>query len=1298
MKKVLTKEQIEALNLDLHIALNANAGSGKTSVLVERYFKILEKGLKEDQSLTPDNIVAITFTKKAAAEMLSRVVSKFSDNFNLEKIKEKSGKLDLSLIERLRLFRNKLTNARISTIHSFCLQIISNYPIESGIPVNFREISESERLQLLENAFNQTLMNWLDDTEKKKHLSDILSIISFNDLKEVTYKAISNIDLWEYLNELYSKSFDEYFDLLQRYVRKTYQNCLNQFCVQISITFQDDDNLQLSSDKVKILKDFLNESQRFKSDSYRELLFDNEFWELLGNFIGTVYTQNFTPRKKEFKDQDIYQQLQDISQRYKGILKFLLEIIEYHSLRVSMPKISGEEFDIERRYYETSKTIFSFIKDVNSLFAKLKYDEGFVDFSDMLVKTRDLFKNFPDILNEVRKEIKFLLVDEFQDTDQIQFEIVKMLVPSFASKETSIPNLFIVGDEKQSIYSFRNADVRVFKKAKEYITELNYDSGYDVGLLKLTTTFRLRPEIAGFVDKVFTNLMDYDIADPVSDFNINYEPFVIPEEKLNLNEAISSSVVPPITFLFEIEGEEANKRKKGLYNLKHSSLANSTNVNEDEIVDVGGVDEVETSTLPILIAKHIRYIVNNEDAKIFDKEKDCYRTVRYSDIALISRKTKDLAQIASVFSDFGIPFLFFGSKNFFSTREVRDIIAFLKFLVNPKDDVSLAGVLRSVFFAFTDELLTNIATVTNEKNVTFWEKLHLFKKYLEERVNSGATDEFREQLTRVNFAIEVMERLLQQVSILPINEIIHRILVETEWHKKVRVFQNAEQMLANIDELLDYARDYINIGFRTILDFLDDIDYISRQGIPDVDRFGFVASDAVTLLTFHSAKGLEFPVVYVHNIDYATRGADNVQISRELGLIFPIEILLDDEVIKFRTLQNLFVSKQLQMEEEAEELRILYVALTRASDYLIITGKLSEQKTKADKNSENVCKPRQKLKDIFDVLEISIPFPKHNYGIQIKSKINVSSYDENKGYKDYSIDIEIPIKFIFDLYPDELIDNAEKQLVEQIQEIPKLQLLDKIESSISKNIFSSTKFNIFATDTGNYVRSYFLGIHRNLVELMKSSFDDDFEDKDDLILPSIVGNTIHFCLERINDWYTSDGFLVDKLYETIDTALYEQKRQIHLDVQRQIVEQCSNVIQTKLFKKYDDLILTAKKEFELIFPFENNYLIAKLDILFQNEDGNFEIWDWKSNNVRNVDEMIVVAESYKLQMETYAFALWNLYPSQDIFKAKLLFTRLAKPNANDEEWTYDFRWTRDDLFTIKNRLIDYISKINNLEF
>ncbi len=1276
--KKLTNEQLAALDLNAHIALNANAGSGKTSVLVERFYSILEKSIKGEIEVSPDEIVAITFTKKASAEMLSRVINRFNTSFQTENTNLDYNNIkDLYQLEKLSSTRNKLTNARISTIHSFCLQILTNYLVEANLPAYFSEISESERLKLLDDAFNSVLMKWIGTKEKKSVLSKILSSVSLEDLRDLSQKVISNIDLWNDLQKIYKKSFNNYLEDLEKYFHNTYNRCIFSFLQFFKDLSEDNTENKKPTEIAKEISSLITFTKHLFKGEKSTLLFDSSFWDKLSGLFEKIYTKDKKLRKKVFKIDEYFEDIEKRNEKFQKTIKFLNKIIEYNSFKKRIRE-NYPALDIEQRYFETSKIIFDFIKDVYYYFEKLKFDKGFIDYSDMLLKTNQLFNQYPNVLEEIRKGIKFLMVDEFQDTDQLQFEIIQQLVPKNGNNTNNIPNLFIVGDEKQSIYSFRNADVRVFKNAKCYIEELNNQNSESYlsnkGLLKLTLTFRLKPEIAAFVDNSFEIIMDVSDEEPYSDFNIDYEPFVIPESKLQ-QYANRNFAIPPITFLLE------NKSKTTLISNNEEAIINEL---EDQNKNEETNENIDTNNLDLLISKHIHFIVQNDDVLIYDKDNDIFRKIEYSDIAILSRKIKDLTKVATVLSSQNIPFIFQGVRNFFAVNEIQDIVSFLKFLVNPKNDISLLAILRSVFFEFTDEDLLNIASST-EENLPFWDKIQKYFDLLSSCKDIGSQSESDFLLLKkIENTIQILKKLQQLVSILPINELIHRILVETDWHKKVRYFKNFDQILANVDEFLQYSREYVEIGFRTILDFIQDIDYISKYGISDVDRFGFISSNAVRLLTYHSAKGLEFPVVYLYRIDAKPRETKYIDVSREIGLIFPMEIYLENEVQKAPTLQNLIASEQLQIEQDAEESRILYVATTRASDFLIITGSIEFDKKTFEP------KVKYHLKNLLDALDIKIN-QKQFDSLTLNLHLTILREDEQTD----EINIDVPIEYFIDNF-----DRQKSSVLTEDTNLPELPrpiiLLEKIQPEIRKNIFSSTKFNIYSLNPKNYVKSYFLGLHRSPNEIFHSSFEEEFETKDNIIVSSIIGNTVHHCLENISYWFNQNEFFVDKLIETIENSIFQQERNLSREIQNIILNQCSNIVQTKLFRKCKDLILNSPKEYEILLPIDKNFLFAKIDLLLQNQNGEYEIWDWKSNNLKSCLEIPEYANTYKSQMETYALAVSYLQPNQEIIRAKLLFTKLARPEADDSEWTFDFFWTKDDLIEIEKKRKIQIQNMNKL--
>ncbi len=1294
MSRKLTREQQLALDLSCNIALEANAGSGKTNVLVERYFRIVDQilqGHPDFVGFTPDNIVAITFTNKAAAEMHSRVVEKFNAEYG-KQLYSYTG--DMKQLETIRFFRDKLTNARISTIHSFCLQILSNYPLEANIPVNFREISTSEQLRIFDDSFHFTLDYWLSNQTLKDVIKRILAYIDLPNLKAIANRVISSPDLFQNLDEIYSKEFDSFLKKFVYETHKLLSKAFKAFRSDLKTLFEkysgNNDALR-NNISLSVVKD---DFERLTELDELEILTDFSFWNSLNeDLTGQLYVKSFENVRNNIKkfDEGFYLALRARHSNYRPISLFINKMLKYCQARRELNLLDARNIPVEERYFEISKSLFNFIKDVYERFQQLKFDNNFLDFNDMLVKTYQLLKNNREILDEVRSGIRFLLIDEFQDTDNLQYGIVQLLVPGLKEDNTlaNSPNLFIVGDAKQSIYRFRNADVKVFNEAKKDIQEFNNRS-FDAlpqelnsGILQLTSTFRLRPEIAAFVDYVAPKIMNFTDFEPKPEHEVVYQPFVIPNYKIYQRDE-SNLRVAPVTFLTVVQKrqEDDDTRYEGESNEsegKFDALAN-------------------------LLVKHLVYISDNEDVKIYDKSIGGFRKVSFSDIAIISRKTNDLAKLIPVLSSNNIPFIFQGGSSFFETREAEDIVAFLKFLLNPTNDISLIAILRSTFFCFTDELLLNIATVTQEKT-SFWKKLHLYRDFLFENIGEEMELEVAEkQYLMVSGAIQILCNLLDSFSILPINEVIQRIINETNWLSTIQNLNNRDQILANVDELLDYAREYINVGFRTIWDFISDMDYLRKYGAIESDHFGSVSSDAVKLLTIHSSKGLEFPVVYIYRIDAQTQRGDSIQVSKKFGLIFPFEIESispnnnTDESLQERVvipnLIHLIANYHNQIEDDAEERRILYVALTRSSDYLIITGELSEQKKKNDEGTFLVPKKKTLNKIIENLENFSFQYGVSRY----QSKFPLLILDtENPETPSEDISIDVPIDVIVDSFtlekPYEVAQEPEKNKVHE----DKLLVLGSIESELGKKILSSTQFNVYLDNPGTYAKTYILGLPTEFDELSKATFAEDIENSDHLIAASLFGSAVHYCLENIEQWYFDDAPDVASLNITLENFLFANERLVELEVQNRVVEQCINITQTPLFLLHKERILRAPKEFKIILPFRNNYLLAKIDLFFQSESGNFEIWDWKSNNISSFDEIPRIAEHYRFQMLIYSFLASKLYNEQDRWIARLLFTRLARPKVNDEQWIYTFTFDKHQLDELELQIETYIKQICTIQ-
>ncbi|MGQ9818452.1 MAG: UvrD-helicase domain-containing protein [Candidatus Kapaibacteriales bacterium] len=1305
MANSLTAEQKQALDLTKHIALNANAGSGKTSVLVERYLKIIDEFIKsKDASSGPKNILAITFTNKAASEMLSRVIAKFHEKYEKLLYIRTTDSSSLISSQRVREIRDRLTSARISTIHSFCLDIIARYPVESGIPINFREISQAERFALIEQAFNAIIDKWLSSessngSNKRKLLSEILTQIDIQELREITRLLVSNNHLIQYFNDYYDRDFRDNSKSMFEFINKTYFISGLNFFVFLKDTLENiinDESKLISLSKANYLLNGL------KSSSF-EVLADDSFWKE----IKGAYESFFTKKKQLKKDTEKYL-TPDVSNNINNKANISSAFIEFiddvHSYNLIVNKFFNDKplFWLEEKYFQLCQNIFHFVLDVYEEFQVLKYEEGLLDFNDMLLFAYKLLRDNPEVVEEILRDIKYILVDEFQDTDDLQYRIVKTLVPNLnpVSLKTNSPNLFVVGDSKQSIYSFRNADVRIFERIKSEISNANKSLGISTsndGILRLSYTFRLHPEISAFVDLIFSKLMMKNEFTPLTDFHIPYERFIIPIGKFI--EYVESTPE---------ETRARNPRIKFLIHLKKE--AEAANLDDGEQTD--GVD-----TLTRNVVRHIQHIVGNDDYTIFDKKSKTNRVITYSDIAIISRKIKDLASLITVLSEARIPFIFHGVRNFFATAEIADFIAFLKFLINPNDDVAFAGILRSIFFGFTDEWLLNIATVTDNKDLSFWEKFHILIEKLEANEIEMQNEEEKEDLLRnLKETKNILSELLSRYSSLPLNEVIQRIINQTNWIYKVRQKQNYEQIIANIDELLDYARDFIGHGFRTISDFVEQIEYANQHSIPEGERFGTVAINAIRLLTIHSSKGLEFPVVYVYQIDSKAKSNQNFFLSKEFGFAFPMKIYSQDRKFSVKTLQYYIAKYHATAEIDAEEIRLLYVALTRASEYLIITGNALakdvldnfdiEKRTKR-KTSDEMEVPRSTDNDkipprfrfygwLNQIMNIVNPDVDLSFNVQIPITSNIQIGDEETN--------NLSIQDL-NFYLDWIVEPNLFQISQQVQidefinkPSPNFLLFDKINLPSSGILISPTRILTYKQDSRLYLMRYFLGLSDELNRLEKFVFAENYETTDHIILSSILGNAVHYCLQNLELWHSKAKFDYSKLQALVSDYLFVNERLKETEIKQNIIDQCLSVVQTSLFKNHVELILASPKEFEVTMPFSNNFLFGKIDLLFTKPNQEHEIWDWKTNNVQNKEKMIEVAISYKFQMVTYAFLLSKCFPEQTEWIARLLFTQLAKNSSQDEDWTYVFKWTKDELENFSDQIDDIQKKFINLIF
>lgn len=468
---LLTPHQKRAILLDDHLALTANAGSGKTFVLSRKY---LEAAIKLDGKVT--SIAAITFTEKAASELYQKI----SELTEIE-IENSDDPKRINVLEKI---RRNLVSAYISTIHSFCIDILREFPVEAGIDANFTPIDQSLANELLELAVEETI----DEAFNNPELSDLVkNLIRYFSRKSTLHRELINLiedrkKLAKLKEEIYSKSDDE----IILHFKKIFNNTLNEIW-----SFYEKDLLKSVK---KINKKVLSDNPaseyahniKFIIDEFEQ---DRNLFNLLQNLRPQLLIKSGTVRRQQYLARDLSE---SVWQEVVVVERIFNELKMF------------DEIGNEDKYPELillGRDLLKLFDKSLELYELKKKEQSYIDFEDILIHTKELLKN-SDVQTYLSNKFKYLMVDEFQDTNELQYEIFLPILDYLKSGK-----LFIVGDEKQSIYKFRDAEIEIFNKTKTDIAR-EKDKSH---LMELPDSFRMNDEICLFTNYVFNKLFAKDI-------------------------------------------------------------------------------------------------------------------------------------------------------------------------------------------------------------------------------------------------------------------------------------------------------------------------------------------------------------------------------------------------------------------------------------------------------------------------------------------------------------------------------------------------------------------------------------------------------------------------------------------------------------------------------------------------------------------------------------------------------------------------------------------------------------------
>jgi ATP-dependent helicase/nuclease subunit A len=877
---VLSPEQSAAILTPGHVLVRAGAGSGKTEVLARRFAALIAGDIQGRPRLAPVQVAAITFTEKAAYDMRARIATVLEQRIQDHPHDEHRAHL-LTACAQLPL-------ARISTIHAFCARILRENAVEAGLDPDFQVLDDYESQTFLERVCKQFLIDQVRGSDPGACYLALTRGVESGTPREGALAIVMRI-----LDEV----------------------------------------ARLGRTPEWLYTATRDAAARFQAEARRVELLARELGRLLDELLSLrelsdAAEQTLAPlrlRHREFRDfiLSINAQLEP------DALGLLREFCEYlpeargrvHDCVVSIKKIvkrgagrfglDGELVSIYGafRAFPRALEIAAMVRKLALRFERAKADERLVTFNDLLFLTRELLERDAAVRVRYKVLLRALLVDEFQDTDQVQHEIVTGLVEAEAGGEGEAPDLFVVGDEKQSIYRFRGADVAGLGRVKGH---LGAGTTHELALLG---NRRSAPNIVGFINGLGGALM-HAAEQPSPPYWVEWGP------EHELCALRTPALDPAVEVIVAIADARVESAAAPVNSALSSNSALTLSAAHKRMLEGPA------------IASRINEMVRGE--MVTDLTSGDLRQVRYRDIVVLLRAFTDVAIYESALLDAAIPCYTIKGRGFFGSQEVLDIIELLTAVDDPRDSLALAAALRSPLFGLSDDCLAEIA-LHRELSDGNGERPSSTRFSI--AFGAGGPGFLwlsagRDDAVRAWQILDELRKLRQRGTIVGV---VEQALAATSYEAVMLGLRQGPQRVANVRKLLDLARDFESRRFFTFHDFVVYLRHLVEQQPyePPAQILG-ESENVVRLMTVHQAKGLEFPVVFL--ADAGRRpdtDARNPVADPENGLLMRDAVGSGMDEIPNKILADF--RRRSSREQAAESLRLLYVALTRARDRLIIS-------------------------------------------------------------------------------------------------------------------------------------------------------------------------------------------------------------------------------------------------------------------------------------------------------------------------------------------------------------------------
>ncbi len=809
-------------------------------------------------------------------------------------------------------------------------------------------------------------------------------------------------------------------------------------------------------------------------------------------------------------------------------------------------------------------------------FAKRKRDKNIVDFSDVEHFALDILQNAKEVTKKYQEKYEEIAIDEYQDSNLVQETILTSIARG--------NNIFMVGDVKQSIYKFRQAMPELFLNKYETYQKKENQKLEDNLKIQLFKNFRSKQNILQFTNCIFENIMSKELGD-ISYNKEEYLNLGANYPKIDQNQTIEIDIIDSLTQ----EVEE---------------------IEEENILDI----ELEAK----FVANRIKQLIE-EKYQVWDKKQEKYRDIQYKDIVILLRTTTNVAPIyEQEIVNLQMPVFSDSSQEYLETVEIQTIMSLLKIIDNPIQDIPLVAVMRSNIGKFTDDELIKIRIASKQDN--FYTCLQKAKLCVDTIL--------KEKIERF---LENLDKWRIEQEYLALDELIWKIYSDTGYYNYVGLMPNGTLRQANLRMLFERAKQYETASFKGLYHFIHFIEKLQlSSGDMGTAKIIGENDNVIRIMSIHKSKGLEFPVVFLSSTGKQFNLMDlnqNILLHQELGI--GVKYIDYEKQVQYDTLTKVAIRNKILTENLSEEMRILYVALTRSKEKLIITGikkDYEKQKEKMLQQIKTYKKQQQKINPILIKKYIKyidwillVYFYENNLEEITKLKVYTKKQVLDLCQKIEKEDINI-------------VEIVEKQKIEETQ-------IENIEKLLNKTYPYETSTKIPTKTSVTKIKQQ---NHQEKIEIHFSSPKFAKKEEDMQLTGAEKGTLLHLCMQKLDEKKEYD-------LEKVKELIYDlEKREIITKKEANNINPMTilKFTQSKIWQQ-----MKQAKEIQREKPFYRNVQAQEIyqqevpetilvqgiiDLYYIDPKDEIVLVDYKTDFVKTQEELIT---KYQSQLNFYKMAL-----------------------------------------------------------